>query len=152
LTPAPGFARSGYPGRLILDLYDPQATTATRFPMKTNSSTAFIDQLDYYSKLPFIKGHHSELAAEAGRPDLGSPGVLARPGGRRIWPSPATLYRTANQSGPLPPSLKLWNSTVGTGPRKSTGSRSKTSSRLEFISQKGNVIFLGTVGVGRKRT
>ena len=34
--------------------------------MKTNSSTAFSDQLDYL-KLPFIKDHHSELAGEAAR-------------------------------------------------------------------------------------
>jgi DNA replication protein DnaC len=115
--------------------------------MKTTTSTPLLDQLDYL-KLPFIKGHHSELAAEAGRQNWDHQEYLGRLVDgefnqrqqrcieRRIKAAHFPVIKTLEQF--------QWN-----WPKKINRIQVQNLFRLEFIPQKGNVILLGNVGLGK---
>jgi DNA replication protein DnaC len=115
--------------------------------MKTNSSTPFSDQLDYL-KLPFIKDHHSELAAEAARQTWDHQEYLRRlvdgEFGHRQQRSIERRIKAARF-----PVLKTLEQYRWDWPKKINRLQIQNLFRLEFIPQKGNVIFLGTVGVGK---
>jgi len=115
--------------------------------MKTNSSTAFSDQLDYL-KLPFIKDHHSELAGEAARQTWDHQEYLRRlvdgEFGHRQQRSIERRIKAARF-----PVLKTLEQYRWDWPKKINRLQIQNLFRLEFIPQKGNVIFLGTVGVGK---
>src|SRR5215472_14832492 len=115
--------------------------------MKTNTSTLLLDQLDYL-KLAFIKAHHSELAAEAGRQNWDHQEYLRRlvEGEFGLRQQRCIERRIKAARFPVIKTLEQfrWD-----WPKKINRLQIQNLFRLEFIPQKGNVIFLGTVGVGK---
>jgi DNA replication protein DnaC len=115
--------------------------------VKTPNSTILAQALDYL-KLPFIQAHHAELAQEAGRQNWDHQEYL-----RRLIEGEFTQrqqrrieLRVKDARFPILKTLEQfqWN-----WPKKINRLQIQNLFRLEFIPQKGNVIFLGNVGVGK---
>jgi DNA replication protein DnaC len=115
--------------------------------MKTTASTPLLDQMDYL-KLPFIKAHHSELAREAGRQSWDHQEYLRRLVDGEFGQRQQRCIERRIKAARFPVIKTLeqfqWN-----WPKKINRIQVQNLFRLEFIPQKGNVIFLGTVGVGK---
>ncbi len=115
--------------------------------MKTTTSTPLLDQLDYL-KLPFIKAHHSELAAEAGRQSWDHQEYLRRLVDGEFGQRQQRCIERRIQAARFPV-IKTLEQFQWSWPKKINRIQVQNLFRLEFIPQKGNVIFLGTVGVGK---
>jgi len=115
--------------------------------MKTLSASVLTDQLDYL-KLPFIKSHHSELAAEAAGQNWDHQEYLCRlvegEFGQRQQRSIERRLKAARF-----PVLKTLEQFRWDWPKKINRLQVQNLFRLNFVPQKANVIFLGTVGVGK---
>jgi len=115
--------------------------------MKTNTSTALLEQLDYL-KLPFIKAQHSPLAQEAARQHWDHQQYLARlVEGEFIQRQQRCIERRIQAA--RFPVVKTLEQFRWDWPKKINRLQIQNLFRLEFIPQKANVIFLGTVGVGK---
>ena len=115
--------------------------------MKTTTSTPLLDQLDYL-KLPFIKAHHSELAAEAGRQSWDHQEYLRRLVDGEFGQRQQRCIERRIKAARFPV-VKTLEQFQWSWPKKINRIQVQNLFRLEFIPQKGNVIFLGTVGVGK---
>lgn len=115
--------------------------------MKTQTSTPLLDQLDYL-KLPFIKAHHSDLAAEAGRQSWDHQEYLGRLVDGEFSQRQQRSIERRIQAAHFPV-IKTLEQFQWSWPKKINRIQVQNLFRLEFIPQKGNVIFLGTVGVGK---
>jgi DNA replication protein DnaC len=115
--------------------------------MKTPASTPLLDQLDYL-KLPFIKAHHSELAREAGRQTWDHQEYLRRLVDGEFGQRQQRCIERRIKAARFPV-LKTLEQFQWSWPKKINRIQVQNLFRLEFIPQKGNVIFLGTVGVGK---
>lgn len=115
--------------------------------MKTNTATALLEQLDYL-KLPFIKAQHSPLAQEAARQHWDHQQYLARlVEGEFIQRQQRCIERRIQAA--RFPVVKTLEQFRWDWPKKINRLQIQNLFRLEFIPQKANVIFLGTVGVGK---
>ena len=114
--------------------------------MKTTTSTPLLDQLDYL-KLPFIKAHHSELAREAGRQSWDHQEYLRRLVDGEFGQRQQRCIERRIKAARFPV-VKTLEQFQWSWPKKINRIQVQNLFRLEFIPQKGNVIFLGTVGVG----
>jgi len=115
--------------------------------MKTNNSTALIDQLDYL-QLPFMKAHHSELAGEAGRQNWDHQEYLRRLVDGEFSQRQQRCIERRIKAARFPV-LKTLEQFRWDWPKKINRLQVQNLFRLEFVPQKANVIFLGTVGVGK---
>jgi DNA replication protein DnaC len=115
--------------------------------MKTTPSAPLLDQLDYL-KLPFIKAHHSELAAEAGRQSWDHQEYLRRLVDGEFGQRQQRCIERRIKAARFPV-IKTLEQFQWSWPKKINRIQVQNLFRLEFIPQKGNVIFLGTVGVGK---
>lgn len=115
--------------------------------MKANHSTPLLDQLDYL-KLPFIKAHHSELAAEAGRQSWDHQEYLRRLVDGEFSQRQQRCVERRIKAARFPV-IKTLEQFQWSWPKKINRIQIQNLFRLEFIPQKGNVIFLGTVGLGK---
>lgn len=115
--------------------------------MKTNTSTLLLDQLDYL-KLPFIKTHHSELAAEAGRQNWDHQEYLRRLVDGEFGQRQQRCIERRIKAARFPV-IKTLEQFQWSWPKKINRIQVQNLFRLEFIPQKGNVIFLGNVGLGK---
>ncbi len=115
--------------------------------MKTNTSTVLLDQLDYL-KLPFIKTHHSELAAEAGRQNWDHQEYLRRLVDGEFGQRQQRCIERRIKAARFPV-IKTLEQFQWSWPKKINRIQVQNLFRLEFIPQKGNVIFLGNVGLGK---
>jgi DNA replication protein DnaC len=116
--------------------------------MKTNSSTAFSDQLDYL-KLPFIKNHHSELAGEAARQTWDHQEYLRRlvdgEFGHRQQRSIERRIKAARF-----PVLKTLEHYRWDWPKKINRLQIQNLFRLEFIPQRATSFFLKRLELGNR--
>lgn len=115
--------------------------------MKTKNSTALIDQLDYL-QLPFMKAHHSELAGEAGRQNWDHQEYLRRLVDGEFSQRQQRCIERRIKAARFPV-LKTLEQFRWDWPKKINRLQVQNLFRLEFVPQKANVIFLGTVGVGK---
>jgi DNA replication protein DnaC len=115
--------------------------------MKTTASTPLLDQMDYL-KLPFIKAHHSELAREAGRQSWDHQEYLRRLVDGEFGQRQQRCVERRIKAARFPV-IKTLEQFQWSWPKKINRIQVQNLFRLEFIPQKGNVIFLGTVGVGK---
>jgi DNA replication protein DnaC len=115
--------------------------------MKTTASTPLLDQMDYL-KLPFIKAHHSELAREAGRQSWDHQEYLRRLVDGEFGQRQQRCIERRIKAARFPV-IKTLEQFQWSWPKKINRIQVQNLFRLEFIPQKGNVIFLGTVGVGK---
>ena len=115
--------------------------------MKTNPDTTFTAQLDYL-QLPYIKGHYAEVAQEAGRQQWDHQQYL-----QRLIDGECAQRRERSMQRRIKaahfPVIKTLEQFRWDWPKKINRLQIQNLFRLEFIPQKGNVIFLGTVGVGK---
>jgi DNA replication protein DnaC len=115
--------------------------------MITSPDTTFIAQLDYL-QLPYIKGHYAELAQEAARQQWDHQqylqALIEAEFAQRRQRSMQRRIKTAHF-----PVIKTLEQFRWDWPKKINRLQIQNLFRLEFIPQKGNVIFLGTVGVGK---
>jgi DNA replication protein DnaC len=115
--------------------------------MKTPSDSLFTDQLDYL-QLPFIQSQYSELAKEAARQNWDHQQYL-----RRLIDGECSERRQRSMQRRIKaarfPIIKTLEQFRWDWPKKINRPQIQNLFRLEFIAQKGNVIFLGTVGVGK---
>jgi DNA replication protein DnaC len=115
--------------------------------MKPTPDTTCTAQLDYL-QLPYIKAHHSELAQEAARPPWDHPQYLQRlMDGECAQRRQRSLQRRIKAAHF--PVVKTLEQFRWDWPKKINRLQIQNLFRLEFIPQTGNVIFLGTVGVGK---
>ena len=112
--------------------------------MKT---TPLLDQLDYL-KLPFIKAHHSELAVQAGQQNWDHQQYLGRLVDGEFSQRQQRSIERRIQAAHFPV-IKTLEQFQWSWPKKINRLQVQNLFRLEFIPQKGNVIFLGTVGLGK---
>jgi DNA replication protein DnaC len=115
--------------------------------MKTDPSTPLTQQLDYL-KLPFIKAHHSEFAREAGPKNWDHQEYLCRLVDGEFSHRQQRSIQRRVQAARFPV-LKTLEQFRWDWPKKINRLQLQNLFRLEFIPAKGNVIFLGTVGVGK---
>jgi DNA replication protein DnaC len=115
--------------------------------MKSLSSTALVEQLDYL-KLPFIKAHHSELAREAGPQNWDHQEYLRRLVDGEFGQRQQRRIERRVKAARFPV-LKTLEQFRWDWPKKINRLQVQNLFRLEFVPEKGNVIFLGTVGVGK---
>lgn len=115
--------------------------------MKTTTSTPLLDQLDYL-KLPFIKAHHSELAAEAGRQNWDHQEYLGRLVDGEFNQRQQRCIERRIKAAHFPV-IKTLEQFQWSWPKKINRIQVQNLFRLEFIPQKGNVILLGNVGLGK---
>ncbi len=113
--------------------------------MKTNAP--LLDQLDYL-KLPFIKAHHSELAAQAGQQNWDHQQYLGRLVDGEFSQRQQRCIERRIKAAHFPV-IKTLEQFQWSWPKKINRLQVQNLFRLEFIRQKGNVIFLGTVGLGK---
>ena len=115
--------------------------------MKPNPSTLLLEQLDYL-KLPSIKAHYSELAAEAARANWDHQEYL-----RRLIEGEYLLRHEKSVQRRIRvarfPVIKTLDQFLWDWPKKINRLQVQNLFRLEFISQIANVIFLGTTGIGK---
>jgi DNA replication protein DnaC len=115
--------------------------------MKPDLSTVLLDQLDYL-QLPSIKANHSELAAEAARLNWDHQEYL-----RRLIEGEYLLRHQKSVQRRIKaarfPVIKTLDQFVWDWPKKINRLQVQNLFRLEFISQKANVILLGTTGIGK---
>jgi DNA replication protein DnaC len=115
--------------------------------MKTDPSSVLAQQLDYL-KLPYIKAHHSELAREAGPQNWDHQEYLRRLiDGEFAQRQQRRIERRVKAA--RFPVLKTLEQFRWDWPKKINRLQIQNLFRLEFVPQKGNVIFLGTVGLGK---
>ncbi len=111
------------------------------------SPSAFAAQLDYL-QLPFTKTHYVELAQEAVRQNWDHQEYL-----QRLIQSEYSERRQRCMQRRIKaahfPVLKTLEQFRWDWPKKINRLQVQNLFRLEFIPQKANVIFLGTVGVGK---
>lgn len=115
--------------------------------MKKNHSTPLAEQLDYL-KLPFIKAQHSDLACEAGRLAWDHQQYLGRLIDGEFTEHRQRCIQRRIKAARFPV-LKTLEQFQWNWPKKINRIQVQNLFGLEFIPQKGNVIFLGTVGVGK---
>jgi DNA replication protein DnaC len=115
--------------------------------MKTHPSTPLTEQLDYL-KLPFIKAHHSELAREAGPQNWDHQEYLRRLVDGEFSQRQQRCIERRVKAARFPV-LKTLEQFRWDWPKKINRLQVQNLFRLEFVPEKGNVIFLGTVGVGK---
>jgi DNA replication protein DnaC len=115
--------------------------------MKTTASTPLLDQMDYL-KLPFIKAHHSELAREAGRQSWDHQEYLRHLVDGEFGQRQQRCIERRIKAARFPV-IKTLEQFQWSWPKKINRIQVQNLFRLEFIPQKGNVIFLGTVGIGK---
>ena len=111
------------------------------------SSTALVQQLDYL-KLPFIKAHHSDLAREAGPQNWDHQEYLRRLVDGEFGQRQQRRIERRVKAARFPV-LKTLEQFRWDWPKKINRLQVQNLFRLEFVPEKGNVIFLGTVGVGK---
>jgi len=115
--------------------------------MNPNPSALLLEQLDYL-QLPFIKANFSELAAEAARLNWDHQEYLRRliEGEHLLRHQKSVQRRLKAARFPVIKTLEqfLWD-----WPKKINRLQVQNLFRLEFISQKLNVILLGTTGIGK---
>jgi DNA replication protein DnaC len=115
--------------------------------MKTPSTTPLLDQLEYL-KLPFIQAHYAELAQQANRQNWDHQEYLRRLVDGEFGQRQQRRIERRVQAARFPV-LKTLEQFNWSWPKKINRLQVQNLFRLEFIPQKGNVIFLGTVGVGK---
>ncbi len=98
--------------------------------------------------LPFMAEHHSPLAAKAARDSLGHVDYLAglACGELNLRRDRATLRRIKNARFPV---LKTLDQFSWSWPKKINRMAVQNLFRLQFVEDRSNVIFLGTVGLGK---
>lgn len=115
--------------------------------MKPDPHSLLHEQLKYL-QLPFIKGQYSELAAEAARLNWDHQDYLRRLiEGEYLQRQQRSIQRRVKAAHfPVIKTLEqfLWH-----WPKKINRLQVQNLFRLEFISQKANVILLGTTGIGK---
>jgi len=115
--------------------------------MKDDPSSLLHEQLEYL-QLPFIRAHYSEWAAEAARLNWDHQEYL-----RRLIEGESLLRQQRSIQRRLKaarfPVLKTLDQFVWDWPKKINRLQIQNLFRLEFISQKANVILLGTTGIGK---
>jgi DNA replication protein DnaC len=115
--------------------------------MKPNPSNVLLDQLDYL-QLPSIKASYSDLAAEAARLNWDHQEYL-----RRLIEGEYLLRHEKSVQRRIKaarfPVVKTLDQFVWDWPKKINRLQVQNLFRLEFISQKANVILLGTTGIGK---
>ena len=115
--------------------------------MKTNPDTTFTANLDYL-QLPFIKGHYAELAQEAGRQQWDHQQYL-----QRLMDGECAQRRERSMQRRVKaahfPVIKTLEQFRWDWPKKINRLAVQNLFRLGFIKEKSNVIFLGTVGLGK---
>lgn len=115
--------------------------------MKSNNSAPLAEQLDYL-KLPFIKAHHGPLAQEAGCQNWDHQEYLRRLVEGEFSQRQQRCIERRIKAARFPV-IKTLEQFRWDWPKKINRLQVQNLFRLEFIPQKGNVIFLGTVGVGK---
>jgi DNA replication protein DnaC len=115
--------------------------------MKPDPATVLFDQLDYL-QLPSIKANYSELAAEAARLNWDHQEYLRRLiEGEYLLRHEKSVQRRIRAA--RFPVIKTLDQFVWDWPKKLNRLQVQNLFRLEFISQKANVILLGTTGIGK---
>jgi DNA replication protein DnaC len=115
--------------------------------MKTDPSTLLAQQLDYLH-LPHIKAHHSESARQAAAQNWDHQEYLRRLiDGEFAQRQQRRVERRVKAA--RFPILKTLEQFRWDWPKKINRLQVQNLFRLEFVPQKGNVIFLGTVGLGK---
>ena len=110
-----------------------------------------IDQLEADLRilgLPFMAEHHTQLAAKAARDSLGHVDYLAglAEGELNLRRDRATLRRIKSARFPVVKSLDKF---TWSWPKKINRMAIQNLFRLQFMEDRANVIFLGTVGLGK---
>ena len=115
--------------------------------MKPDPSSLLLQQLEYL-RLPFIKGQYAEVAAEAARLQWDHQGYLRRLiEGEYLQRRQKCIERRLKAA--RFPVLKTLDQFLWNWPKKINRLQVQNLFRLEFITQKTNVIFLGTTGLGK---
>ena len=98
--------------------------------------------------LPFMAEHHSQLAAKAARDSVGHLDYLAglTEGELNLRRDRATLRRIKNARFPV---VKTLDQFSWSWPKKINRMAIQNLFRLQFVEDRANVIFLGTVGLGK---
>jgi DNA replication protein DnaC len=115
--------------------------------MKSNSSTLLADQLEYL-KLPFIKTHYSELAREAADQNWDHQEYLRRLIDGEFGQRQQRCIERRVKAARFPV-VKTLEQFRWDWPKKINRLQVQNLFRLEFVPQTANVIFLGTVGIGK---
>jgi DNA replication protein DnaC len=115
--------------------------------MKTVSSTVLTDQLQYL-KLPFIQAHYSQWAAEAAAQNWDHQEYLRRLVDGEFGQRQQRCIERRVKAARFP-IIKTLEQFRWDWPKKINRLQVQNLFRLEFLRQKANVIFLGTVGVGK---
>ena len=115
--------------------------------VKTNSATVLTDQLEYL-KLPFIKAHYSELAREAASQNWDHQEYLRRLVDGEFGQRQQRRIERRVKAARFPV-LKTLEQFRWDWPKRINRLQVQNLFRLEFVPQKANAIFLGTVGTGK---
>jgi len=112
-----------------------------------NCPTALLQQQLDYLKLPFLKAQYAQVAQQAAQPSWTHVDYLCRlidgPYQQRLQQTIQRRVKAARF-----PVLKTLEQFRWDWPKKINRLQVQNLFRLEFLAQKGNVIFLGTVGLG----
>lgn len=115
--------------------------------MKPNPSSVFLEHLDYL-QLTHIKAQYSELAPEAARQKWDHQEYLRRlVEGEFVARRHRSIQRRIKMA--RFPVLKTLDEFNWDWPKKINRPQIQNLLRLEFITQKANVVFLGTTGMGK---
>ena len=116
--------------------------------MKDNKTIHQLEGNLHILGLPFMAEHHSQLAAKAARDSLGHVDYLAglAEGELNMRRDRATLRRIKNARFPV---VKTLDQFSWSWPKKINRMAIQNLFRLQFVEDRANVIFLGTVGLGK---
>lgn len=116
--------------------------------MIMNSQTTLLHQQLDYLKLPFLKAHYAELGQQAAQQSWTHVDYLSRLADGQYQQRLQHTIELRVQAArfPVPKTLEQfrWD-----WPKKINRLQVQNLFRLEFLAQRGNVIFLGTVGLGK---
>ncbi len=116
--------------------------------MKSKTATNEFNDYLTYLKLPWIRDNYNTMATEAANQNWGHVEFLRRmlEGEANLRADRSTQRRINNARFPVIKTLEqfdwLW-------PRKINRQQIQNLFRLQFVEQKANVIFLGSVGLGK---
>jgi DNA replication protein DnaC len=112
------------------------------------NTTALLNQHLDYLKLPFLKAHYSELAQQAAQQSWTHVDYLSRLMDGQYQERRQHLIQLRLKAARIPV-LKTLEQFRWDWPKKINRLQVQDLFRLEFLARKANVIFLGTVGLGK---
>src|SRR6266704_258119 len=113
-----------------------------------NTTSSLLQQQLDYLKLPFLKAHNAELAQQAAQQSWTHLDYLERLIDGQNQQRRQHLIELRMEAASLP-ILKTLEQFHWDWPKKINRLQVQNLFRLEFLAQKANVIFLGTVGLGK---